>query len=890
MATKAQKTWNSTRIKALALLLLFGFQVFVPSTALALTGGPEQPEFSGFTPIDSSNMVDPFSGDFNYNIPLLDIEGYPINLAYSSTVSPEQEASWVGLGWSLNPGTINRTTRGIPDDFEGSNDKIQKEFKVKKNWTAGLSASASSIEAIGIEIDFKNFGIGAKAGVYYNNYKGFGTHTGVTANASGVLSGKFSGQASVGFGHNSQEGLEMPSLSLAVKQKRDEDNMGGYTNRSYGLNIIPNYNTRYGIQSLKISPSISNDQYKKVGNKDERISGRTYSATGRIPIGTQTYTPSQQMPTRTVSANLDVSFGPEFFWTTAELALGGSYTETTVPDASIFSPAYGYMYSHLGRSEVNAIHDFNREKDGTYSPETPAIPLTNQTYDIFSASGQGISGAYRLHRSDVGVVYDAKIESKSEGGNLGLEFGVAQLVKLGGNVGYNFSNSYSGNWTEAHIANTKFGFSGEKNDNQYRPAYFKKAGTITAVDDNYLKICSGFGASNFEMGGTGRPMSTFKNSEYGRDATIAQINGTRLTNRKVSRTNDPQPFQVLTHAERAKTGFMPVASIDVAADGTTIPAPAATTYFGKPNHISEAKVIREDGFKFYYGIPVYNYIQREVTFNCSGNSFVSGTDKVTYSSAANNGNGLDNYYSAVTTPASVQSLLLTAVVSPDYADATGDGPTTDDVGTYTKFEYKRVHGGSEADGYKWRSPEAAGTANFNEGFASDKNDDKGTYTYGSKDVWYVKRIKSKNYVAEFHMTPRSDAYGVMTENGGFNWNKALYKLDKIVLYSITDRELNKDKAIPIKTVHFEYDYQLCKGVLNSNLGAGSNGKLTLRKVYFTYENSRKGELNPYKFYYDKTEQYNGNAIHPFADATASYTNPAYGVGNMDRWGVYKPSV
>ena len=31
-------------------------------------------------------MVDLFSGDFSYNVPLLDVGGYPVNIAYHSGV------------------------------------------------------------------------------------------------------------------------------------------------------------------------------------------------------------------------------------------------------------------------------------------------------------------------------------------------------------------------------------------------------------------------------------------------------------------------------------------------------------------------------------------------------------------------------------------------------------------------------------------------------------------------------------------------------------------------------------------------------------------------------------------------------------------------------------
>src|SRR5947209_11735453 len=44
-----------------------------------VTGGPSQPEFSRFTPVSTTEMVDPFTGNFTYNLPLLDVDGYPVN-------------------------------------------------------------------------------------------------------------------------------------------------------------------------------------------------------------------------------------------------------------------------------------------------------------------------------------------------------------------------------------------------------------------------------------------------------------------------------------------------------------------------------------------------------------------------------------------------------------------------------------------------------------------------------------------------------------------------------------------------------------------------------------------------------------------------------------------
>jgi hypothetical protein len=109
------------------------FELIAPLKLMALTGGPSQPESSSFEPVGTTDMVDLFTGDFNYNIPLFDIGGYPVNISYHAGVSMDQEASWVGLGWNINPGAINRGMRGLPDDFSG--DEVKKEMNLKENKT-----------------------------------------------------------------------------------------------------------------------------------------------------------------------------------------------------------------------------------------------------------------------------------------------------------------------------------------------------------------------------------------------------------------------------------------------------------------------------------------------------------------------------------------------------------------------------------------------------------------------------------------------------------------------------------------------------------------------------------------------------------------------------------
>lgn len=82
------------------LLVMLGQTLGVP-TANALTGGPSQPESRAFEPVGTTEMVDLFTGDFTYNIPLFELPGP--NGGTPLTLLIMQELDWkmnpVGLGW-----------------------------------------------------------------------------------------------------------------------------------------------------------------------------------------------------------------------------------------------------------------------------------------------------------------------------------------------------------------------------------------------------------------------------------------------------------------------------------------------------------------------------------------------------------------------------------------------------------------------------------------------------------------------------------------------------------------------------------------------------------------------------------------------------------------------
>lgn len=82
--------------------------------------------------------VSHYTGVPSINIPLytIKVSGYelPISLSYhASGIKVSQEASWVGLGWSLNAGgAITRVVR-CKDDFDSSNGYLYDGLIVPKN-------------------------------------------------------------------------------------------------------------------------------------------------------------------------------------------------------------------------------------------------------------------------------------------------------------------------------------------------------------------------------------------------------------------------------------------------------------------------------------------------------------------------------------------------------------------------------------------------------------------------------------------------------------------------------------------------------------------------------------------------------------------------------------
>lgn len=850
-------------------------EVIAPNVALALTGGPSQPEVQSFEPVGTSEMVDVFSGDFNYNIPLLDVDGYPVNISYHSGIGMDDEASWVGLGWNINPGVVNRSMRGLPDDFSG--DQITKEFNMRPNRTVGLSTDPLSLEIFGLKIGDKAKklfgGLNANFGVKYNNYKGVGYDFGVSMSKS---IGPFRGQLGANYSSDGGFGIS-PSLSFATTTRDENKEATGTLNMSVGTSV----NSRSGMQALNygggFTPAL---QTAALSNALSMSGSGTYS------FGTKTWVPNISMPMKSVSVTLGITTGADFFGSHPNFNFQGSYSTQSLRNKIVSKKAYGYYYEQNKGNNDDVLLDFNREKDGSFNENSVNLPIASHTYDIMSASGHGLGGSFRAKRNDVAALHDDRSMTSSTGGSIGVELGIGNLAHNGVDINANYNYSKSGLWKEGNNLLPRFDFTRYAYAG-YEPAYFKNGGDVTPTNKSFHNALFndevvrpntlGQGVlSNAFMKKTGASSEKYVLPQNRSGKNIA--NKRAIRNQVLSFLNAKDADKWALNKKIFSAGINATYSNNFIS-GTYLSRTASNDK--KDHHMSEVSILKEDGMTYVYGIPAYNNKNLEKSFNVgaqSGVSAVCESGQVSYSpgndNTRNNNKGLDHYFNSTSTPAYAHSFLLTSVLSQDYVDIRGDGITDDDLGSAVKFNYSRVH-----SNYRWRIPYNQNKANYSEGLKSNINDDKGSYAYGEKEIWYTHSIEGKNHVALFKISQREDGLGVQGENGGKDLSQRQYKLDKIELYAKQDFIRYGTSAVPVKVVHFKYDYSLCPGVENNSgttvMVNGENiniakGKLTLKEIYFTYGKSGKGRLNSYKFAY-------------------SSSNPSYHLKGHDIWGNYKPA-
>lgn len=886
-------------------LLTFAVELLLPVGAYALTSGPSQPEVQSFEPAGTTDMVNTFSGSFTYNIPLFELPGpnggYPFNLAYHSGTSMDDEATWVGLGWSLNPGVVNRNMQALPDDFKG--DKIKTELDIKDNWTVSTGFNMQLPEIWSFDLDkavSESAGaISVGMNLRYNSYQGFGCSHSVGLDLKGRnASASIVGGAGLGISMDSDDGAGL-NLNASLGGLTGKNQSGGNLTGSIGLGI----SSRTGLKNLSLGLSYSKDRQGTFVGKTKdgkyalmegRYSSSVMSGSGDISFSATRFSPQVSMPMKGFDLSLAFKLGGDAAGVFGYVSFSAAFSMEKLRYNSKESEAYGYIYLHEANGKEtkeapSTLLDLSREKDGMVTRNTPNLAVPHLTYDVYSVVGQGMITQFRPYRNDIGAIYDEYTKSASAGGGIGVEFGGGQPFHVGINGDVHYSESWSGKWQK----NNDFsrGFIGPQANIDFENVYYRSTGEPTAESSSRMVgMIGGEEAIKLDLDGTRDNPKLTNNFSNRYDASVNVLsNDDRRLQPRKPRAN---PVMPLTNDQLNGLKEFDISYYSSAA----LVSPSAATYKsisqvslnrGNRNgyagvqpighHIGGIAAINADGMKYVYGIPAYNNKHVESTFSIDHAPFcdqqvdldVSGSS-VNYKKA-----GTDKYKIRTQMPPYAHSYLLTSILGPDYIDVDGNGPSENDFGYWVKFNYVKA-----SDGYKWRAPYQSDKGTHHTGYESDHYDDKASYMYGEKEMWYLATAETKTHIAAFIMSPRQDAQGALAEVGTITTTAASYKLDRIELYLKKSYETSTPK--PIQTTYFEYDYSLCGNVPN-NSGANetvngvninaAKGKLTLKKLYFKHESNAKGALSPYQFEYGKL---GGETINPDYDPTA-----------YDRWGQYR---
>ncbi len=879
---------------AVVTAMTFLFQIAYPTFSYGLTSGPSQPEVESFSSINTSDMVDLFSGDFSYNIPLMNVPGpnggYPINLGYNAGIGVEQEASWVGLGWNINPGVINRQVKSLPDDFNG--DEIKKSHYQKPNRTFGLNIPAKiplSAEIFGADLELLNDytvfkdGNGNQTGssfnplksisLIFNSYKGFdiGFNQRLTSITEGSL---------VNFEKNDDGETDVTKGNLLPPRKSFKESVEGLLNNSY---IYRYYRNSRIIKKIEEANDI--EQLTSIGLgygvKQDLMSIAINASDNR-----GSSLPKVTLPFNTTSFEFKLNLGAHLSGSTFDGDFEGLYVENKIADNNINFKSYGYLYSegYDYNDEDEKLLDFEVSQEFSPSGKSKTLGVPAYNKDVFYVKGEGVGGVISLNRSDIGILKNPTVKNSDTKVGLGIDLSFGDGIKVGVNPNLNITTFKSGDWSSGYksirnlyrFRTNKAEFGTSRNINRddfptYENAYFDVKGEL--VPDNWEnKMVESEEPLKFDLTTSLQSIISTKPAPRVKNI-IKNDNGKNYNSSKhrLKRKTRAQSYEFLTVKDLKEIDE----SINFPSTNYTPPSNS------RDHHIGQISTTTTEGLTYVYGLPAYNNTKEEYIFSINYSYAASPyrNKNVLYENgdiSDRNRHGREWQFTKTVTPAYAHSFLLTEIRSADYIDADGNNIISDDdLGGYVKFNYDKAH-----SNFQWRNP-VSGTAqeaNFLKGIYSDSEDDKATVTYGKKEIYYLEEIETRTHVAVFKTSAREDGLGVTGVAGTLETNQKLKKLDEINLYEKADYIANGPSATPIKTVHFKYDYSLAQGIPNTTQSPTTDttgGKLTLKKVYFTYGGYKtKSVLNPYEFDYHET---------------IAAENPDYrkNYQDSDRWGNYQ---
>jgi hypothetical protein len=954
---------------ALFVALNLLIEIFSPTVSWALTAGPKSPEFTSFEPVATTDMVNLFSGDYTYNLPVVKIPGgpdggdYALSLSYHSGEGVEEEASWVGSGWTLNPGAINRSLRGLPDEYDGN--RIINYNKTRANWTLGFTTS------LGVEFTGVDINLGLSQSYKYNNYMGFSRTFGFNLGFKGIANVGLTTSA----GETTVSGQVNPvalvsSIASAAKKKKKGKDQGADEKK----NDTPPADDKKKTTSLKDAvKGIRPDkiQYGPGPPSAGSILSQAVSQAYGMFVYNDVGSPSVSSDYRGFSLNLSLSLAarPSQAPIGLEVGVVGSFAlqkSLKARDGIAFGYAHNPSNSivYAGVPTSDPVHsDYMVEKASPFNKRDNFIGIPFNTADNFLLTGEGLSGGFRMYSQDAANYYPNFMDGKMFMIQMGLEVGLGANIGVGFDVGVGTQDVTINDWkTPIGI----YQFSGAA-------PYFRFNNDLGGK----ILYSSSTALENFSLYNANSVAAVPGAKKYGVIQSVGGLSPKLILPAKVSDGSlASHPAQssfieqhTLDNLDPTSTSFQPSFHKDgTAANGDNYLADRVNdskiqgSLHKYHSSIAEYKITNPDGNTYIYGLPVYSKNEIAVSFGikddqegsisgCAPSSpnitppatiyndhlvkvgTKTGPTSAILGEAIGNYGALDQNKSVVGERKDVPyptTYLMTEVLSTDYIDVTDNGPTLDDFGGWTKFEYKQTAGDKSPQGwYLWRTPYTGLLYQKNQ--MSEKLDDMGSLNKAEKEAYNLKMIETKTHYAFFvtsksvksdfdkyyiaqgitagapswlapvtapddrkdGMSANDDCSNDLTKKG----NDKAAKLNKI--YLVSKERMDK----PIQVVNFEYDNSLCRNLPNNSsvtnwpnpianpITYNESGKLTLKKVWFEYEGVTKARISPYEFKYEYKASYPAEIASKYPDIAnfgnyigVSAQNPDYTPYALDMWG------
>jgi len=880
-------------------------QSLAPLTAHALTSGPAQPDFGSFEPANTTDMVDPFSGAFTYNLPLLTVpgpngSGYSISLSYHSGSSIEEEASWVGYGWTLNPGSIARNMKGFPDDASGRKlrlwNKTEPSITVTGRLGANVEIASRDLLSDSIFTDtlVTKWGqIGVNLGLRWNNYKGFSLLTAFGLSAMGVA-----------LDYNVDDGDGSFDLSVNPFEMITQSWKHVHEDARRRSEVPPTWQQKCDYWMSRI-----------------RSSAWSMGQISLSSLAPDRGGPVVNTPYHGSAFNVDAGIvaNPAPLPVGAKLHAAGSFAYQD--NEEIQEPAfYGYMYMDRP-DDVSDIHDYTTEKLAPYTRRDKFLGIPYSNADVFSVMGQGVGGAFRCILDRAGHFRPNEARSSITIGSIGVAPHAGTLFGPGFTVGYGYQRMTLGGWPAAE---SQYQFNAEDED--------------AAAERRVFRFVNDMGGEIDFASSAARAMRAFMQTGGvfpGFRSLEPTISGTAVSPVKndSARTGCSSSVGYRTFGEMNQTSDVIVGATQRRAiPYNSMTKSTSVRSFVDRNandtilrdQIAEFFVTGVDGGRYVYGLPVFARNEKNLSVGLEDLRY-QDLDSMHIAYRRLSAENATIVVGEERPEPYVTTWLLTQVTTPDYIDRTHDGPTSDDAGGYTRFEYRRTAGTATktasaggAAWFRWRYPYS--------GLAYDRNqlavpgDDMGTVSMGDREVYYLASIETKTHVAYFitnktdttiggvHLSgsgvERKDGFeavhdelaaaGSRTATTASGANKMEY-LERIELWS---KDSSGNPGRLLQRTHFRYNYDLCRNLPNAAYaGSGTRyGKLTLEKIWHEFEGTVQPRVSPWVFGYQYRDSsfYASDVRERFPDITSyasalssAEQNPDYSPFNTDRWGNYQ---